>query len=77
MDTLALPLELMARYRIIEKPSYFTPWQPVYEIQKRFLLWWETATTESTLEGAEQWVQKALENDAKPEVRRKVIQTYD
>lgn len=67
----------MARYRIIEKPSYFRPWEPTYEIQKRVLFWWETVHSENILEWAESWVASALENDAKPEIRRKVVQTYN
>lgn len=33
------------RYRIQQRPSVVRPWQPVFDVQRRVLWWWEDCGT--------------------------------
>ena len=64
----------MARYRIMQRPSYCTPSRAVFEVEERFLFWWEYRDLFFTLEEAEQCI--AQLRLAKP-VERKIVKEYN
>lgn len=44
------------RYRIIQRPSYYDPSSPIFDVQRRVLFGWEPAGTCANLDDAEQRV---------------------
>ena len=67
----------MARYRIIQRPSRMYADRYVYDIEERWLFWWQSASVnwmslESAEKGLEE-IKKAALMDAGP----KVIKEYD
>ena len=67
----------MARYRIVQRPSRKSPGSQVYDIEERFIFWWDTLSPSwLSLERAEQ----ALDDIKKSKLmdcRPKVIKEYD
>ena len=67
----------MARYRIVQRPSKMYADRYVYDIEERWIFWWQSVSVswmslESTEQGLDE-IRKAALMDAKP----KVIKEYD
>lgn len=67
----------MARYRIVQRPSQLCPGAHVYDIEERFIFWWDTISLSwLSLESAEQAlddIKKSKPMDCRP----KVVKEYD
>ena len=65
----------MARYRIIQRPSYADPRQVFFTVEKRDFIWWKHAGLSLSLEGAERRVAELQEAERNP-VETKVVKEY-
>jgi hypothetical protein len=63
------------RYRIIQRPSYYDPSSPIFDVQRRVLFWWEPAGTCANLDDAEQRVLH-LKSAAKNTVTIKTVKEF-
>jgi hypothetical protein len=67
----------MARYRIVQRPGRLCTGTHVYDIEERFIFWWDTLSPSwLSLERAEQAlddIRKSKPMDCRP----KVIKEYD
>ena len=64
----------MAHYRIVQRPSYSSPWQAFFEIQERVLFWWEYRGLHYSVEEAEHYIAKMKESQP---IKTKVIKEYN
>ena len=65
------------RYRIIQRPSYYDPSSPVFEVKRRVLFWWELAGTCASLNDAEQWVLHLKSADKNTVTTKTVKEFFD
>jgi len=62
----------MARFRIVQRPSYTDPTQPRFDIEEKTWWWWRNVTFEFNLEDAEIYILN-IENIRKNTVKAKVV----
>ena len=63
----------MTRYRIVRRPGYVDPTEPVYEIERRVLWWWEdTRGVFFSVEEAKEWILHLQAADANP-IKREIV----
>lgn len=65
----------MSRYRIIQRPSYVTPGQAIFEVEERCFLWWEYRGLHSSLIEAEEHVLR-LKNAEQNPIPHKVVKRF-
>lgn len=63
----------MARFRIVQKPSYCSPGRALFDVEERCLFWWEYRGFHLSLQEAEDHVE-ALKKEVP--VERMVIKEY-
>ncbi|MFZ9327618.1 MAG: hypothetical protein ACO24H_09230 [Polynucleobacter sp.] len=66
----------MARFRIVQKPSYLDPCKPMYEVQEKELWWWNFRDVFYDLNEAEEWTIKMIESLERPFVKTCVLGEY-
>jgi len=65
----------MARYRIVQRPSYVNPRQIFFTVEQREFIWWTHVGLTLSLEEAEQRVAELQEAERYP-VETKVVKEY-
>ena len=65
----------MARYRIVQRPSYVDPRQAIFLVEKRDFIWWKHVGVSMSLEEAEQRVAE-LQRAGRNRVETKVVKEY-
>ena len=65
---------MSTRYRIIRRPSYVNPTQPIYEVQRQVLWWWweNAGTGYPSFEAAKWQIHELRQAEANP-IKRKVV----
>lgn len=67
----------MARYRIVQKPRYSDPTQPIYDVQKRELFFfWDHIGFCLDISDAECLIRQYQEQDGRKVVETKVVKEY-
>ena len=66
----------MARFRIVQRPSYTDPTQPRFDIEEKTWWRWQCVTFEFNLEDAEKRVIN-LEDICENTVKTKVVKEYN
>lgn len=67
----------MARYRIVQKPYPLDCTIPVYEVQERWLIFWQKCSYMLTsIEEAEETVWRLLGQNPREPVKTKVVKEY-
>jgi hypothetical protein len=66
----------MARFRIVQKPSALDPRRTIYEVQEKYLLWWQYLNTFLDLNEAEEWTIQKIESLERPFVKTCVVASY-
>ena len=66
----------MARYRIVQRPSYTDPRQVLFTVEQRDFIWWTLVGLSMLLEEAEQRVAELQEAERNP-VETKVVKEYN
>lgn len=67
----------MARYRIVEKPSFADPSEPIFAVEKRVWFWWEYAGLFGTFAEAFKRGLELQEADRKGVVKIKVVEEFN
>jgi hypothetical protein len=66
----------MARYRIVQRPSYIDPTEPVFVVERKILFWWEDAGLCMSLDEAVRRIVQLRLAEVKP-VKTMVVKEYD
>jgi hypothetical protein len=66
----------MARYRIVQRPSYVNLKQAIFLVEERDFNWWKYVGLSLSLEGAEQRVAE-LQRAGRNQVETKVVKEYN
>ena len=66
----------MARYRIVQRPSYLDLKEAIFLVEERDFIWWKHVGLSMSLEEAEQRV-AALQRAERNQVETKVVKEYN
>lgn len=66
----------MARYRIVQRPSYVIPSEAIFVVEERDFIWWKHVCLFMSLEKAEQRVAE-LQKAERNLVETKVVKEYN
>ena len=66
----------MARYRIVQRPSYVIPSEAIFIVEERDFIWWKHVGLCISLQEAEQRVAELQKAERNP-VETKVVKEYN
>jgi len=67
----------MARYRIVERPSFADPSEPIFAVEKKEWFWWNYVGVFSTFAEAFKRALELQEADRKGTVKTRVVEEFN